>query len=135
MYVDCIHTYVVITMCIMHYVMRVITEFSKKNLYKYVPKFACKWRDVGIQLLKATHQHALNVIERNSGNDVEECCKRMIDKWLETDKNAKWIQLIKALKSASVSLITLANEIKESTKGNWFVTDIQGWPGNITISV
>ena len=41
----------------------------------------------------------------------------MIDKWLETDKNANWSQLIKALNTESVSLNTLANEIKKITKG------------------
>ena len=98
--------------------MCIISGCNQKNLYNYVPKFACKWRDVGIQLLKARYHNALDIIERNCRYDVEECCKKMIDKWLETDKNAKWSQLIKALVEASVSLITLANEIKESTKGN-----------------
>ena len=99
--------------------MHFIAEFNRKNLYNYVPKFAHKWKDIGIQLLKAKHQNALDVIEMNNKANVEECCKRMIDKWLNTDKNAKWDQLIKALKRTGVSLITLANEIKESVKGNF----------------
>ena len=94
-----------------------ITEFNKKNLYNYVPRFAQKWKDIGIHLLKTKHQNALNVIEVNHIGDAEGCCKEMISKWMETDKNANWDQLIKALKATSVSLNALANEIKKNIEG------------------
>ena len=99
------------------YIIHFITECDKKNLYNYVPKFAHKWTDVGIHLLKTKYQNALYVIEMNHKGDAEGCCKKMIDKWQETDENANWDQLIKALKETSVGLITLANEIKENTEG------------------
>ena len=91
--------------------------FDKKNLYNYAPRFACKWKDIGIQLLKTRHHSALDLIEADHKGNTEECCKRMINKWLETDKNASWSQLIKALNKESVSLNTLANEIKKFAKG------------------
>jgi len=42
-----------------------------------------------------------------------ECCKRMLDKWLETEwGNASWDQLIEALQSQSVQLNHLASQIR-----------------------
>ena len=89
-----------------------------KNLYNYVPKFVHKWKDIGIQLLKNEHHSALTLIEADHKGNTEECCKKMIDKWLETVQNASWFQLIKALNTESVSLNVLANEIKKFAKGN-----------------
>ena len=89
-----------------------------KNLYNYVPKFAFKWKDIGIQLLNTQHHSALNNIEADHKGNTEECCKRMIAKWLETEQNASWSQLIKALNKKSVSLNALANKIKKFAIGN-----------------
>lgn len=108
----CICTYV-FTICTVYFV-----EFTKKNLYNYVPDLAHKWKDIGIQLLNQRYQSTLEVIEINHKHDAAECCKKMIDKWLDTDKEANWNRLIKALKKASVSLITLADKIKRNTKGD-----------------
>ena len=100
--------------------MYIFAEFDKKNLYNYAPDFACKWRDIGIQLLKDKYHNALDVIEADHKGNTEECCKKMIDKWWQTDQKANWSQLIKALKTQSVSLNKLANEIKMVTEGNYF---------------
>ena len=106
-----------VNICMYVYI-HVFTEFNKKKLYTYVPELACKWKDIGIQLLQAKHHNALHIIEVNHKGDIETCCREMIDKWLETAKNPKWCQLIKALQRASVSLNTLADKIKRVTKGN-----------------
>ena len=101
--------------------MYIFAEFNKKNLYNYAPDLACKWRDIGIQLLKDKHDNALNVIEMNHKGNTEECYKKMIDKWLDTDKNANWSQIIKALEASSVSLNALADKIKKVTEGTYVV--------------
>ena len=41
------------------------------------------------------------------------CCQEMFAKWLETEENASWDQLLKALQSSSVQLIHLANQIEQ----------------------
>ena len=44
------------------------------------------------------------------------CCKEMFKKWLETE-NASWDQLLEALRSPSVELEYLANQIKQMLVG------------------
>ena len=42
------------------------------------------------------------------------CCQEMFSKWLETEENASWDQLLEALRSSSVNLTqtTLAKKIE-----------------------
>ena len=102
--------------------MYIFPEFNRKNVYNYIPDFAHKWKDIGIQLLKDKHHNALNLIELDHQGNAEECCKKMINKWLETDQKVNWSQLLKALKTSSVSLNALANEIKKDTEGNYILS-------------
>ena len=41
------------------------------------------------------------------------CCKEMFAKWLETEENASWDQLLKALRSPSIQLIHFASQIEQ----------------------
>ena len=82
-----------------------------------VPTVAPKWRDLGIQLLDSEQQKYLNTIHANHPNNVEECCKLMFAKWLDTETNASWNQLIEALKSPSLDLLQLAKEIEQNLLG------------------
>ena len=41
----------------------------------------------------------------------------MFKKWLETQENASWDQLLEALRSPSVQLMTLANQIDQMLVG------------------
>ena len=45
--------------------------------------------------------------------DVVRCCQEMFAKWLETEENASWDQLLKALRSSSIQLTHLANQIEQ----------------------
>ena len=72
-----------------------------KDLYEHVvPLVADKWRDIGVQLLRLTSKdiRALEVIAANHPRSVEECCKRVFEKWLETQRDASWNQLLEAIK-------------------------------------
>ena len=67
-----------------------------------------KWRDIGVQLIDSND---LNTIEANHPQDVEKCCKCMLEKWLETT-NATWNKLINALRTPCVALTYLADQIE-----------------------
>ena len=87
---------------------------SQKELYNHVSlNAATKWRELGVQLLGNNCQAVLRIIEKNYPHDAEECCKRTLDKWLETKDDASWDQLIKALQSSSVQLNYLASQINQ----------------------
>ena len=45
------------------------------------------------------------------------CCQEMFSKWLEAQENASWDQLLEALRSPSVQLTNLANQIKQMMVG------------------
>ena len=40
------------------------------------------------------------------------CCQEMFSNWLKKQVNASWDQLLKALRSPSVQLMDLANQIE-----------------------
>ena len=62
------------------------------ELHRYiVPKYAGRWRDLGIQL--KIPEHHLNTIAVNNTNHPfysEQCCKVMLQKWMEITPDATW---------------------------------------------
>ena len=85
-----------------------------KDLYDHVLRdVACKWKDLGVQLLRSDQHTELDIIEKNHPRDVVECCKCVLKKWLDTTPNATWSQLISALKSSSIQLDYLATQIEK----------------------
>ena len=42
-----------------------------------------------------------------------ECCKCMLKKWLDTKADASWNQLLVALRSPSVQLASVADQIEQ----------------------
>ena len=75
---------------------------------------ADKWRDLGVQLLgdARDRQGMLNVIAADHPHDVTNCCKRVLEKWLDANTDATWNQLIKALKSPGIQQNHLAGQIE-----------------------
>ena len=83
-----------------------------------VPSVADKWRDIGVQLLHPTlvDDRVLDVIEANHPRSVEECCKSMFEKWLETQKDsANWKQLVEAIKN--IRLHSIADKLEKELQG------------------
>ena len=70
-----------------------------------------KWRDLGIALMGQDVAPALDVIEVNYPNNVEECCSRMFHKWRETTPTGSWGKLLQALKE--INLMQLVSELEE----------------------
>ena len=63
-----------------------------------VPKYAARWKDLGVQL--KIPEHHLNTIAVNNTNHpsyCQECCKMMLQKWIEITPNATWSMLQKAI--------------------------------------
>ena len=86
-----------------------------KNLHDHVvQKVAHKWRDLGVQLLRPDQQEALSIIELDHPHNAVECCKCVLNKWLDTTTDATWNQLISALRSPTVQLDYLANQIEKT---------------------
>ena len=89
-----------------------------KDLYEHVvPSVADKWRDIGVHLLHPTliDSRVVEVIEAKHPHNIEECCKSMFKKWLETQKDASWNQVLEVIKS--IGLPSLANKLKKDIIG------------------
>ena len=87
---------------------------STKDLHNHVVQGAAgKWRDFGVQLLDtSTSDRILDIIEKDHPQDVTTCCKCMLRKWLDTNPDASWSQLLDALRSPCVQLDYLADQIE-----------------------
>ena len=79
-----------------------------------VPKARVKWKSVGEVLLDPiiVENKALDAIKEDNPQNVNECCRQMFVKWLDTDKDASWKRLIAALQCPGVELNYLAEQIK-----------------------
>ena len=74
-----------------------------------------------MQLLEEKDTHQLNIIETNHPNNVEKCCKEMLEYWLRVDERACWNKLINAL--GEIGQNTLAANFKRNiSKGNFITT-------------
>ena len=67
------------------------------------------WKDLGIELLGADNNDALNVISHNN-NDVMKCCSAMFQLWLDRQPTASWKKLIEALNQLQLNYA--ADQIK-----------------------
>ena len=74
---------------------------------------ADKWKDLGLQLLRSDQEKMLNIIAADHPHDVVRCCKCILEIWLDTTINATWNQLITALRSPSVQLEYMANQLEQ----------------------
>ena len=78
-----------------------------------MPEVAHKWKDLGLQLLRSDQTNVLNIIAVDHPHDAMSCCKCVLQKWLDTTTDATWNQLIGALKSPSVQLDYIANQLEQ----------------------
>ena len=60
-------------------------------------------------------QRVLEVIAADHPHSVEECCKNMFEKWLDTEKKASWNQLIQAIENIGLSY--LSSQLEKKLKG------------------
>lgn len=107
--------HVCLVICDCYYFLESDRPYQTDLNIQVVPSVAIKWKALGEILLHRdiVEKEFLEITEKDNPGDVVKCCKQMFKKWLETDKYASWEQLIKALQSSSVQLISLAEEIKK----------------------
>ena len=86
-----------------------------------IPHAATKWYQLGLELIEQQYQYALDIIEADTPNDVSKCCKKMFQKWFETDKQASWDKLIKALRI--FQLDNVANDVENFLQAE-YVTNV-----------
>ena len=83
-------------------------------LSKHVVRQAAhKWRNLGEQLLNDKQKIMLKVIEADHPHDVVSCCKHALETWLKSTQDASWNQLISALRSPTVQLDSLADQLEQ----------------------
>ena len=72
-------------------------EFS--DLYRnIVPKYAARWKDLGIQLKLPVHNLDVIAIDHvNHPSYSEECCKAMLKKWMQVNFKPTWDELYQAI--------------------------------------
>ena len=93
-----------------------------KDLYeRVVPSVADKWKDIGVQLLHPTlvDGRVLDVIAADHPHSVGECCKSMFEKWLETQEDASWKELLEVIKN--IGLHSIADKLEKELQGKKYI--------------
>ena len=64
----------------------------------------------------------LSTIEK-SYSDLRDCCREMLQLWLQINTDASWEQLIDALKSPAIQLPNIAENIEQNltASGMWLI--------------
>jgi len=60
-----------------------------------VPRWASKWRNLGMQL--KIDYHLMDNIQQDFPSDCEMCCNKMLAEWLQSNSAACWEDLIVAV--------------------------------------
>ena len=71
-----------------------------------------KWHDLGIELLDPDVKE-LDRIEAEGSSDLNKCCTKMFQLWLEKQPTASWNQLIEALRQPGINLDALAGKVEQ----------------------
>jgi len=72
-----------------------------------------KWYYLGIELLEADDVKKLDNIRSEHPADLDICCTKLFELWLEKQPEASWDELIKSLRQPGVDLGHLANKIEQ----------------------
>ena len=87
-----------------------------KEFNNYIrDRVATDWYDLGVQLGIPYQQ--LNIIQINNPGNIQMCCTRMFQHWLQVDTTANWNKLIKALEDINHNALaeTIRKEILQGT--------------------
>ena len=91
-------------LCI-YYLLYVISDLNSapsiKELSNLVtPDYAAKWKAIGLKL--GVKKSNLDIIERDYGRNAEMCCNEMFGKWLDTNTNITWKNVLESLKYKTI---------------------------------
>ena len=73
-----------------------------KDLQLYItPYYAADWREIGVLL--GIRIGILNSVEYERSTDVERCCNKMLEIWLDNEADASWAKIDAVINSPAVS--------------------------------
>ena len=76
-----------------------------------VPKYAARWNDLGMELkIPQYHLDAIAVDKVNHPSYSVECCKAMLQKWMEITPAANWDLLQAAIENLIVNHVSCKGE-------------------------
>ena len=76
-----------------------------------VPKHAARWKDLGMELkIPQCHLNTIAVDKVNHPSYSAECCKAMLQKWMEITPAANWDMLQAAIESLPVDHVSCKGE-------------------------
>ena len=86
---------------------------SHKDLLNYVvPHAAAKWYDLGLQLMDPRYEDQQAIIKEDGRSDVQECCRKMLNYWLEAEESPTWNKVICGLKAVRLNYVASNIEIQ-----------------------
>ena len=92
------------------------TRPTLRDLHLHVVEEAAhKWRELGALL--GLKYYKINLIAAYHPHDDVMRCGVVLERWLQTTPYASWNQLIRALRSPSVQLDSLAEQLEEKMLG------------------
>ena len=81
-----------------------------------LPSVASKWYELGLVLLNPKYDNYLKTIEtEEAAKGARACCRKMFDKWLNTEEKASWDKVIEALKK--IEEFNEASRIRQLLQG------------------
>ena len=87
---------------------------SLRDLANFVvPHVSHKWYNLGLQLFDRRDEGKLKNMKEETNKRPDDLCLEVFTYWLDTKKNASWNRLIKKLKSHSVHLPQVADNIEK----------------------
>ena len=88
------------------------TKPSLADLQNHItPNYAAQWTVIGTQL--GISSGILQGIQASFPVDAFHCCNMMLEKWLDTDCNATWGKLYKAIDCPAVTKAIKSFQVKD----------------------
>jgi len=78
---------------------------------KITPYYAARWTVIGTQL--GIHSGTLQGIQASFPADAFRCCNEMLEVWLDTDCNATWDKVYKAVQSPGVTKTNMIFQLND----------------------
>jgi len=72
----------------------------KELTEQIVPDYATQWKLIGTLL--GLSKGDIKMIEYDNPRNVAECCRSMLEKWLELDSEATWEKIINVINSRAM---------------------------------
>ena len=88
----------------------IILGIGYDSITQIVLPYAMHWKEIGILLDVDSEQ--LDELEQTCPNNFIRCCKEMINKWLQRDRNASQKKLFASIKLATVTSLQYSSTHK-----------------------